>query len=142
MASKARSLDANCPEKPNWQELFETVFAGGSTRLESNETWNSVCGMPVDVVGLSFKVYGKRLFNGKSPLEPLHWMWFLSYLKASCTWTFLALFWRVSNETFRRVVSGILQDLQGQMNEVRMLFLCFFGWGSPVFSFFFCQTIL
>jgi len=108
---------------PKWREIFETTFEGGSTRLARDEAWLSMLGFPEEEIDGLWSKYGVQIWYGDSPLEPICWLWFFSYLKCPMGWMLLSLMWRKTETTFRRVINSIIDALQPMLDEVRNTFV-------------------
>lgn len=102
----------------DFRQLFERHFEGASTALRGDESFRALLGLPEAVVLSSWIKYGASIKVGNRYLEPIQWMWFLSYLRTSLSWVMLSLTWRVPIETYKRAVKCVLESLTDKMDEV------------------------
>lgn len=106
---------------PDFRQIFEQVFEGGSTKLANDEAWLSVVGFTVQEVKGLWRRYGIKIMHGTQPVEPVHWLWLFSYLKSNLNWMWLSLAWRVPTTTFKRIVNSMMDSLEGMVDEVRAI---------------------
>lgn len=111
--------EGECVPSPAWREIFEATFSGASVRLKEDQGWRSMLGFDEIVIDGLWKKYGRRCRHGDSPLKPVQWLWFFSYLKLPGTWMFLSFLWRQTCTTFTTVINETLNQLESMVDEVR-----------------------
>jgi len=97
-------------------EFFRKHSSVDSTR---DETFLSLLGFPCDTISYLWKQYGNRVKIGTKPLNPIRFMWFLSYLRTGLTWAHLSLLWRVPITTLRTTILSTISQLEPLVDEVQ-----------------------
>lgn len=111
-------------EKPNWKVIFESCFAGASSR---EKDFKSMFDFHVDIVETLWLTDGSECKVGKTrKCLPEQFLWLLSYLRTSMNWTTLSICWRQKESTFRACVKDLIDQLDRLVDEVRETFFSYF----------------